>query len=407
MRILFLTPQLPYPPRQGSTLRNFHLIEFLCRRHEVDLFTILAPDETDAPDSKIHQLCRRVVAVPQPERSTPRRVIDTLFSPLPDMALRLQSDQARTRLDEMVAGEAYDGIQIEGIEMGGYGLQAAGRQPNARLIFDDHNAEYLLQKRAALTDLRRPGRWPAAAYSLIQWRKLRGYERLLCRSANRVVVVSEQDRLALKSLDKNLDITVIPNGIDLDYYALRSKQPRNQVPRLVFSGKMDYRPNVDAILWFYHEVLPLVRRKHEVTVDIVGMNPHQRLDRLRQDPGIRLTGTVPDVRPFLTAADLYLVPMRVGGGTRFKVLEALALGLPTVSTSLGAEGIPVEHGRHILIADRPEDFAQEILRLLNKDKESEAMRKRLIRNGREFVAAMFGWNTILPGLEAIHHSDSP
>lgn len=406
MKILFLTPQLPYPPRQGTTIRNYNLIRLLAHRHTIDLFTFLAPGEGLEDDNRLHSLCRRIVTVAQPHRSSLRRAVDTLTTARPDMGLRLQSVDAFARLDELLAQEGYDLVQAEGIEMAAYGLHAADCQPQARLIFDDHNAEYLLQKRSALVDLRNPLRWPAACYSLIQWSKLHRFEQMICSRSDAVVAVSEPDRSALVQLVPDRLIDVVPNGIDLDEYPYQNGAGADaKAPVLVFTGKMDYRPNVDAILWFVAEVLPLIQaRRPGVRLQVIGMNPHRRLAALAALPGVEITGAVPDVRPYVYNAAVYVVPLRVGGGTRFKVLEALASGKPMVSTSLGVEGLGVQNGRELLIADDAGAFADGVVQLLHDQQQGGALSGGLAAAGRRFVESHFTWEQIAPRLERVYQA---
>lgn len=171
---------------------------------------------------------------------------------------------------------------------------------------------------------------------------------------------------------------------------------------LVFTGKMDYRPNVDAMLWFGLKVLPLIRSHQSVRLQIAGMSPHHRLDRLRSLPDVELTGAVEDTVPYIHGSAIYLAPMRVGGGTRLKILEAMACARPIVSTSLGVEGIPVRDGEHLLIADDPRSFADAVLSLL-RDQAAGGNRSRTLGEAaRSFVRHHFAWDKILPQMDAFH-----
>lgn len=433
MKILLLTPHLPEPARQGTALRNGALLRHLGARHTVDLLTFLAPGETLDADNPLYSWCRRVAALPQPERSTRVRLRDTFTTLLPDMALRLHAPAMHALLAQWLAEAAahggYDIVQAEGIEMARYAMQAASAMQGAaqepgRVVFDNHNCEYLLQKRNALTDLRQslrhPQRLPAAAYSLVQWAKLRRYEAQACRSADAVLAVSDADADALRALGaagrQPIAPVVITNGIDLDTYHLapepqnarqeaRSPQGGNNASAppatLVFTGKMDYRPNVDAVLWFAREVLPAVlAAMPQVRLQIVGRNPHARLDALRSHPAIEITGAVDDVRPWLWQAGVCLIPLRVGGGTRFKALEALACGAPVVSTQLGVEGLGARHGHELLLADSPAAMVDAICTLLAP--QNSALRAFLRRNGRTFVEQNYGWQPIVARLETLY-----
>lgn len=405
MNILFLTPQLPYPPRQGTTIRNFNLISHLARRHTIDLLTFLAPGEHLTAASPLHQICRRVAGVPQPVRSTAQRARDTLLSACPDMGLRLESPAMRRQVAAWSADTEYALVQVEGIELAQYGLQVAGRKAGRQpaLVFDEHNCEYLLQQRSALTDLKQVRRWLAAGYSLIQWQKLRRYEAHILRLADATAAVSAADKAALLALTPGVDIRVISNGIDLELYRPQPGMLDLATPSLVFTGKMDYRPNIDAALWFGREVWPLVLAQvPQARFQIVGMNPHPRLDELRSHPTIDITGAVDDTRPYLHAALAYVIPMRVGGGTRFKALEAMACGKAIVSTTLGVEGILVHNDQEMLIADTPAAFAQAVVRLIADARHDGTLLHRLGAHARRFVESTYSWDTIVPQFDVIY-----
>ena len=409
MKILFLTPQLPYPPHQGTTIRNYNLIRHLAVQHTIDLLTFVAPDQQPDPASPLYGVCRRIATLPQPVRAARQRIVDTLRSPLPDMALRLESQPMHELVDSWLQ-DGYDMVQIEGIEMAQYGFhalanpaahKATGKRP--LLIFDDHNCEYLLQQRNAFTDLRLPKRWPAALYSLIQWQKLRQYERQICQRADAVLAVSSVDQQALERLAPSLRVSVIANGIDALPDDSTAVQQPTVPPILLFTGKMDYRPNIDAVLWFAEQVLPLILSAvPKVRFQIVGMNPHPRLAGLRQHPAIEITGAVEAIEPYMHAATVYVVPLRVGGGTRFKVLDAMVHGKPIVSTSLGVEGIAVQDGVELLLADTPQPFADAVIRLLHDAAQEQTLGNQLGQRARQFVLAEYSWQQIVPRLEAVY-----
>lgn len=448
--ILFIVPQLPYPPNHGSSIRNYNLIRTLAENHTIDLLAFSVPENQLVAANPLNKICRNIATVPQPVRSSAIRILDTARRRLPDMALRLESEEMHLLVQQWTVENRhqtqYDIVQIEGIEMAQYGLaitdafqrlhEPEAESGNSRrpvLVFDDHNCEYLLQKRNALNDLRIPFRWPAAVYSIIQWQKLKWYESLICCQMDAVSVVSPTDKAILTQLVEDVDITVISNGITLEDYELEDyesengREPRSsagksslditidnsidnsidnpyrQSKKLIFVGKMDYRPNVDAVLWFAHQVLPLIQEQEPTVVfEVVGMNPHPRLDQLRDKRGIMITGKVEEVPPYLHAATAYVIPLRVGGGTRFKALEAMAASMPIVSTRLGVEGIPVVHEQELLLADTPDEFAKEVLRLLAYGEEADALRQMLSHNGRRFVEEHYSWQTIVPELEEVY-----
>lgn len=401
MHILLLTPQLPYPPHQGTSLRNYNLIAQLARRHRVEVLSFLDEGQSLAAATPLLDMCDRVEVVPVPRRTTVTRVRQLLGSRLPDMAWRLWSPHYHERLVHRLAETRFDVVQIEAIELAPYLPAIEAARPRPLIVFDDHNCEWRLQQRAFLTDVRIPWRWPAALYSLVQWRRLRRYEGEICRRVDKVVAVSEVDRQGIQSVAPGIPITVVPNGVDLEEYG-EYRGPKECFD-LVFTGKMDFRPNVDAMLWFCDQVLPLIRRERpSVRLAIVGQRPHPRLERLRHREGITLTGWVADVRPYLAGATIYIAPLRVGGGTRLKLAQAMAMGCAIVATSLAAEGFPVEHGKHLLLADTPREFAKTVVQLLD----NSSLRDRLGAEARAFVQSRYGWEQLVPQLEAVYQSAS-
>ena len=403
--ILILTPQFPYPPQQGTTIRNYNLIARLARRHRVHLLSF--GDPAHSRGTPLDALCADIQVVPYPPRRTmAQRLKGMVLSSLPDMAQRLPSAQFRAALAATLEREHPDVVEVEGIELAQYLLQAArwrGEGVRPLLVFDDHNAEYVLQQRAFETDIRQPRRWAGAAYSFVQWRRLRSYERRVCLAADRLVVVSEADAQAVRQLDPRLQPVVVPNGVDMEHYtAPVSPLPEGKGPGvedLVFTAKMDFRPNVDAVLWFVEEVLPLIRQESPQTrFWAVGKDPHPRLAYLAENPAVVLTGWVEDVRPYIAGAGVYVVPLRIGGGTRLKVLEAMAMGKAIVSTTLGCEGFDLVPDQDLVVADAPPDFAAAVLALLR----DPVRRERIGRAARRFAGSRYDWQTIVPRLEQVY-----
>jgi glycosyltransferase involved in cell wall biosynthesis len=232
---------------------------------------------------------------------------------------------------------------------------------------------------------------------------LRRYERRACLVADRVVAVSETDAGALRALVPDLNPIVVPNGVDMDFYSepvspLASGSGPTQKD-LVFTAKMDFRPNVDAVLWFADKVLPrILVQSPETRFWVVGKDPHPRLAPLAENPAVVVTGWVEDVRPYIAAAGLYVIPLRIGGGTRLKVLEAMAMGQAIATTSLGCEGFDLVDDQEVAIADGPEEFAATVVGLLY---DSER-RQRLGRAAHHFAGSRYDWRNIVPLLEQVY-----
>lgn len=397
MRLLLLTPQRPYPPHQGTTLRNFNLIKELSQRHTVCGLTFLEPDQNPDDPGPLPDWCEWLETVPVPYRDTGLRLRQMLTTSRPDMSLRLWSPEFAARLSARLAEQPFEVVEIEGIEMAPYLPTIEAARPRPLIVYDAHNAEWILQQRAFLADVKNPVRWPAAAYSWVQWHRLRRYEADLLRRVDHTVAMSAPDEAALRNIAPDVPITIIPNGVDLAAYSHYTGQTIHY--EVLFTGKMDFRPNIDAMLWFGRHVWPLIlARRPGTTWAIVGQRPHPRLDVLRSLPGVTITGAVADIRPYLAGATVYIAPLRVGGGTRLKLLEAMAMGRPIVATTVGAEGFPVVNGQELVLADEPEAFAHEVLDLLD----NSARRENLAADGRRFARANYGWDALVPQLERVY-----
>ena len=367
------------------------------------------------PD-ELRATCQRIAAFPVPKRTSQDRLRTLLTSGLPDMAWRLWSPEFAAQFQDWIQQEQFDIVQIEGIELARYMLSAESLvlgSKHSALIFDDHNCEYLMQKRWFERDIKNPRRLHAALYSLAQWRKLAAFECASIQRAQATLCCSSEDRAALQQLAPASDPQVIYNGIDVATYAAfqtvnvkpqtsdskRQTPAANHQPTLVFTGKMDFRPNIDAMLWFGWEVWPRIRQAQPNTRWlIVGQKPSPRLDVLRRDPNIEITGEVPDPRPYIAQATVYIAPLRVGGGTRFKLMEAMAMRRPIVTTRLGCEGFDITPGREMMLADAPVDFADAVLALLNEPTRARSMTE----NAFAIVAQQYDWSAIVPKLEKIY-----
>jgi sugar transferase (PEP-CTERM/EpsH1 system associated) len=399
VKLLFLTPQLPYPPRQGTALRNWGLIQHLSRQHTITLLSFVEGEVASAPDL-LRATVDRAVSLPAPQRTRAAR-LRALLAGQADLAGRLVSPGYARALEELLREERFDFAHIEALEMAAY-LPQLKAQPQLKLIFDAHNAEHVLQRRAFESDRRTLSRWPTALYSWIQWPRLRRFEAETVRAVQAVTCVSPEDAAALRAVAPGLNPLLVPNGIDVEsytQYAQRAASAERNAFCVTFTGKMDYRPNVDGVLWFADAIWPLIRaQRPEAQFSIVGQKPVERVRALHGRDGIAVTGAVEDIRPHIAQAAVYVAPLRMGGGTRFKLLEAMALGKPIVSTTLGAEGFAVQGSRELLLADEPEAFAHAVLTLM----EDSASARALGEAGRAFVRAHYDWSVIIPAVERLY-----
>ena len=402
-RILLLTPQLPYPPHQGTSLRNLHILRALAQRHDVTLLSF-AESDRPADSAYLSQLARVRPPVPVPGRTTGQRLRALLMSRAPDMALRLRSQAFAAALAGALRDEAFDAVQIEGIELAWTMAAIRSARPDLPIVLDCHNAETELQRRALRGDRRRPARWPAAVYSALQVGRLARFERQALRDADAIIAVSEEDRRHLAALvGPERAIAVIPNVVEVEAYGWDGPVPEAARFDLVFTGKMDYRPNVDGVLWFAGEIWPLVRRARPATTwAVVGQRPHARLAALAKEPGVTVTGRVEQVQPYLAGAGVYILPLRIGSGTRLKLIESMAAGCAVVSTTIGAEGFPLQSGQEAVLADSPEAFAAAVLALLDDPARRAAMGERA-----QVFAAQYDWRRIGPLLDEVYSDLRP
>ena len=399
-KILLLTPQLPYPPQQGTSLRNFHLVLAMAEHNSVTILSFAEPNASTEPDP-LREKCRVLPGVPIPARTAVSRIWQLLTTSRPDMYFRLRSDAFSAELASVLRGERFDIVQVEGLELAGYIPEIRIHCPTARVVLDCHNAETELQRRTAMADRSTPTRWPATLYSIIQIGRLARFERSAMGLADAVIAVSETDRARLAELSDGQagDITVIPNTIDVAAYEQTVEVADAEKNRdLVFIGKMDYRPNVDGVLWFYDVVWPLIlAERPETTWAIVGQRPHPRLSELRSAPGITIAGRVESVRTYLRGSRAYILPLRIGSGTRLKLIEAMAAGMAIVSTTVGVEGFPLENNGQVIIADTPAEMAGAVLCLLR----DPALRASLGKAARAF-AQRYDWREIIDPLDTLY-----
>ncbi len=404
MRLLFLTPQAPFPPHAGGALRTFGLLTGLHQAGIItDLLSFAEGDGRDLATTPLAALCRRVVGVTTPQRSMMARLAN-LIGGHADMESRFYSDEYARALTALLKGETYDVIQFEGLELATYLPLIRSIQPSARTIYGAANAEFDLQRLMFHSDRRNLKRLPITAYSLIQWRQLRRFERHVCQTVSYVTTTSDPDAEALTRLAPGIPIRVVPNGIFVSEY--RRDLADDSVPSLdlgsaalLFTGTMDYRPNVDAVLWFAESILGRIRATiPEARMFVVGKGPHPRLDPLRQRPDVEITGYVQDVIPFLHSCVVYVAPLRMGSGTRLKLLQAMAAGRACVSTTIGAGGLGITQGRELLIADDVAGFADAVIGLLR----DPARRAAIGAAAYQFVCDHYDWTAIMPRMLKVY-----
>lgn len=397
MKILFVTPYLASPPKCGAQRRLEGLIKGLSKHHEITLLSYCTAK--DEPPSKTHDYCRRVLTVTRDVLTPPaayKRALQlrSLASSKSFEYALYRDSRLQEQLYGLLANETFDLVQVEFCQMGFLQLPRLGtRAP--RFVLDEHNIEYEIVKRTAYAD----GSAFRRIYSTVNWRKVKAEELDAWRRFDGVALTSKRDEELLLEDCPHTRTVVVPNAADLDTF--RKGEGTKPTPNtLLFFGALDYHPNTEGIGYFLDEIWPNIERSRPGTkLIVVGRNPPPSL-LARQTDSITFTGFVDDPRPYIDSAAVVVVPLRIGGGTRFKIVEAMAMGKAIVSTSMGAEGLDAQHEHHVLLADEPVDFAQQVTRVLDDPELAE----RLGEAARDLAVERYGWSGAVKTLERFYES---
>ena len=374
----------------GARLRNLHLATALAERCSVTLFQITQPAEE--PASSNTTVFEEVVAVPKGPSYTPANILRGLIGPTPLTVLNYSSDKVAGSLAKILEKGNFDAVQLESSHLFSYLPVIRSARGRPAVLLDWHNIESELMYRFA-SEAANPAKKIVARRTASLLEKL---ETTLLESCDFHTVVSERERQKLLLRQPNASVEVIPNGVDVASFSSVNSSPSPST--LLFVGSMDYHANIDAVSWFVREIWPTVaHRLPAMQFKIVGRAPTAAVRALASGR-IQVTGTVDDVRPYYAEAASVVVPLRVGGGTRLKILEAMAMGTPVISTRLGAEGIAAADGDEILLADSAADLAAAIERVASEPN----LRSRLASSGRKLVAGQYDWSLIGENLYRMH-----
>ncbi len=391
MKVILLTQVLPYPPDSGPKVKTWNVLKYLVQQHEVTLVSFVRGDQS-AEIRHLEKYCRAVHTVPI-ARGALRDAWYMAYSfatGQPFLMVRDDRADMRQLINRLTAETQFDVAHADQLNM----CQYAALVPKAHKLLDAHNALWLLYKRLAETMNFGPKKWLLER----DWRLLKAHEGQLCRDFDTVLTVSHEDKLALEeAAGKSLDALVIPIAVDTDEVAFVQRQAKAN--HILHIGTMYWPPNIDGILWFIREIYPHIRAKRpDITFDVVGARPPQEILAYHGQDGINVTGYVDDPAPYYQSCGAMVIPLRAGGGMRVKILNALAQGLPMVSTALGAEGIAVESGKNILLADEPRAFAEATLQLLDHPTQAD----ELGRHGRQLCQSVYDYRVACQPLERVY-----
>jgi glycosyltransferase involved in cell wall biosynthesis len=386
VKILWLKTELLHPVDKGGRIRTYQMLRSLAASHEVTYLSL--DDGSAAPDAlaRSAEYATRTETVPfaPTVKGSPAFFADlaaNALSSLPYAVARYRSAPFAAAIARLAPAHDLTVCDF---------LAPSLNVPDdiaRRSVLFQHNVEAMIWERHAAV----PQNAVRRTYMTLQWKRMRRFEAAECARFRKVVAVSEQDAETMRTQYGVSQVAAVPTGVDVEYFAPPANAPR-QNAELVFVGSMDWLPNDDGIRWFTEAVFPRVRQRvPQATLTVVGRAPSADMQRLAaRIPGVTVTGSVPDVRPYLHRAALSVVPLRIGGGTRLKIYEAMAAGVPVVSTTIGAEGLPVRDGEHIAIADSPEAQAARIAGLLGRPDEATA----LADNARRYVGQHCSWHAV-------------
>lgn len=387
MQILWLKTELLHPVDKGGKIRTYNMLKQLKRDHRITYLTL--DDGSAGPQARqrAQEYCDELICIPHRIRKKFSgafyvELFGNLASRFPYAIKKYQS----AGMHEQIKAQVQKGIDVLVCDF----LAPAVNMPrvlSCPTILFQHNVEAMIWQRHFEVQAN-----PVKKnYLRTQWHKMENFERDICRLFDVIIAVSVEDREQIKRDYFVNQVFDIPTGVDTKFFSPSGKEavdPHN----VVFTGSMDWLPNVDGIRYFAEQILPLIRRSiSDASLTIVGRNPNQSLLELsKKDPLIRVTGRVEDVRPYMERAAAYIVPLRIGGGTRLKIFEAMAMEKPVISTTVGAEGLPVRNEQELILADSPEDFASSVVKVLRDG----VMRSKLELAGATLVRENFGWSKV-------------
>jgi len=388
MKILFLCHRFPYPPDHGARIRAFHFIRHLSQKNSVTVATLAHTQHELDQGEGLKEFCHRIIVEVIPTRVRWANALEALCSSAPSSVAYFWSVSLQRRIDDLLVTENFDAIIVFCAFMAQYVLSSRG---GYRILDygDIDSAKWRDYSRYKAIPLSWAYAWEAA--------KLRNYECRIARQFHHCTVISRGELEEFQQFRVNVPCTIVPNGVDTDYFSYNSAS-RNAASTIVFLGRMDYFPNVDGVQYFVREVFPLVRQKLPAAeLRIIGSNPAISVRRLAKIPNVSIVGHVQDVRSYLRCAAVSIAPLRIARGMQNKILEALAMGIPTVVTPEAAKGVECLPGKHLLVADSAKVFAQELIRVI----EDSSLRQVLAEAGRLQIEQVYGWDHSLDRLDTI------
>ncbi|MCD6162707.1 MAG: glycosyltransferase [candidate division Zixibacteria bacterium] len=400
MKILLITHLLPYPPSGGVRIRNYNLLKEASKNNDIYMLTFYQqahlenPEKFDQYVMEIKEYCKHleVFEIPTDNKKLAwyAMLLLNIFSFAPYSDWYFRSKKMKHAIKQQIASNSFDVVEIGTIGLARYAKLA----PDIPAVLVHHNIESALIYRRS----KAVKNWFSKVYLLLQAWKLKRHEALSGKYIKYHTTCSEEDKTILAKHCPDANIAVVPNGVDIEYF-----QPDNDLVEknsLVFAGGLNWFPNLDAMIYFKNDIWPILKSKiPNISMNLIGMKPgRELLEFSKKDESFKVLGFVDDVRPYIAKAAVYVVPIRVGGGTRLKILDAMAMGKAIVSDPIGCEGIDVSHGEDILTGATPQEFATHVIEILNNDEK----RKKLEINARDKMVRKYSWTSIGPLLNDVY-----
>ena len=379
MRILFLCHRVPYPPNKGEKIRAFHQLKAMAARHEVDLFTLADDAEDLKYRSVLLEFCREVTIAPLRKTLGRVKTLPYLFTRQPLTIPYFYSQKLQAAVNAALSTRKYDRIFVYCSAMAQY-VDGIEDIPVLMDLVDVDSGKW--------TQYAQFARFPFSAVYRREGKRLREYERKVCEKASCVLVTTEREAQLVREISATARVRVIPNGVDTEYFSPSAALEASARPTVTFTGDMSYFPNEDAVVFFAHKVLPLIRKSvPDVRFLIVGRNPSRGVRRLREIHGVEVTGFVPDVRAYLAQTHVAVAPFSIAAGIQNKILEAMAYCLPVVATTRTAAGLTSGVAEVVETGDTAEELSAKVVALLGNP---QFARQRGLESRRR-VAAEYNW----------------
>ncbi len=386
MKILFLTSRLPFPPKGGDKLRVFNFIKFLSKKHDIYLISFIESQEEKEHVEELKQFCKEVETILLKPLKSYINCILHFFSKNPQQISYYRDTRMCSKIKNFIKKYEIDAVYTHLIRMAPY-----AKDLKLFRVLDLTDAISLSLKRSL-----KYRSHVFYLFYLLEWLRVKRYEKEIIQCFDKCLLVSDIEKNAIENAKNLRNMEIIQNGVDFDRLTPSDKPYDDK--KISFVGNLHSFPNRDAVMFFYNDILPLIKKEiSDIKFYIIGVNPPPRILELNNDKNIVVTGPVEDLKYYLEDSACFVCPIRAGAGLQNKILEAMSLGLPVITTSIGFEGIKAKEGKDLLVADKPEDFAEKIIEII-KD---ENLRNDLSQNAREFIVERYNWEDVVKKLEDV------